>query len=190
MGPRARGPSRPLAVAGILAVGATAIATRRADHDYRRHGRLTRPTAALAWAAYCAHAATFAAALGHERRLPLASTPARLAGGALAATGTGLYLASMRRFPSFAQFSGRSNEQLVTEGIHRYSRNPQNVGYGLVLAGAALAARRPAAVAAAVAFWPLFAIYTRVEERHLARTYGAAYERYRASTPRYLGRPR
>jgi protein-S-isoprenylcysteine O-methyltransferase Ste14 len=77
--------------------------------------------------------------------------------------------------------------QLVVNGLYRYSRNPMYVAASLILLGWA------------VFFWSLYLLiyalaimtcfHVRVvfgEEPWLARLHGEAYERYRATVPRWL----
>lgn len=78
----------------------------------------------------------------------------------------------------------------MTGGPCRHGRNPQAVGWGLFLLGAALAGRYPKALVVVVAFFLTHRAYFPVEERHLERTFGEEYRRYRARTPRYLGLPK
>jgi protein-S-isoprenylcysteine O-methyltransferase Ste14 len=77
---------------------------------------------------------------------------------------------------------------LNTEGPYRYSRNPQYVGYVAMLGGGAvLAGSWMAAVLALVGIvW--FLLAPLAEEPWLHEQYGDAYEEYRRSVPRFLGR--
>lgn len=52
--------------------------------------------------------------------------------------GVVLYVAGMVSFGSLRRASGTLNDQLITKGIYRFSRNPQLLGWGLVLLGTAL----------------------------------------------------
>lgn len=81
-------------------------------------------------------------------------------------------------------------ERLVTAGPYARSRNPMYVGWSLAHLGAGLVtgsgwilAGLPVAAAA---------IHRQVldEETLLADRFGAAFERYRARVPRYVGRAR
>jgi protein-S-isoprenylcysteine O-methyltransferase Ste14 len=75
---------------------------------------------------------------------------------------------------------------LVTRGIFRVSRNP--IFCGMDAAAVAAFLIHPNGFFLACAVWLLVGTHMRVlkEERHLARTYGEEYARYRARTPRYV----
>jgi protein-S-isoprenylcysteine O-methyltransferase Ste14 len=85
--------------------------------------------------------------------------------------------------PSF----GLDKNKLKTTGLYRYSRNPQLVGYGLML------------LSFTVAYfsWPMviwFALYLiissfmiRTEEEFLTLKYGDSYKTYREQVPRIFG---
>ncbi len=78
---------------------------------------------------------------------------------------------------------------LVTEGLYRHSRNPMYVGVLLVLLGEALVFASPLVLGYALAI--LVGFHLRVihyEEPVLRRSFGTAYEDYRARVPRWLGR--
>ena len=75
-------------------------------------------------------------------------------------------------------------------GPYRYSRNPQVVGWGLTLLGAALIGRSFEALLLVVAFLLVHRLHLATEERYLERTFGEEYRRYRAKAPRFLGLPK
>lgn len=101
-----------------------------------------------------------------------------------------MFASGVHAFRSFGQVSGTSNEGLVTQGVYRYSRNPQNVGAWLVLVGVAIGATSGLALLLAGAFLAGTRLYLVIEERHMRRTYGDEWERYARHTPRFLGRAR
>lgn len=78
----------------------------------------------------------------------------------------------------------------VTRGVYRFSRNPQIVGLILAFLGTAVA----------VGSWLLvifvalmgFGAHTRIlaEERACLKQYGASYQAYMDTTPRYFGLPK
>lgn len=183
--------SRPI----ILIVAATVVTaarlTRRVEHDYGSRGRLSPGTSALAYALYLAHAAlTVAVSRRSPRPLRLGREPSVALGSALALSGSLLFGAGVREFRSLEQVSGVETGRLVTTGPYRYSRNPQVVGWGLALLGAALAGRSPGALLLVTAFFLVHRRYFAVEEGHLERVFGEEYRRYRAGTPRLLGLPK
>ncbi len=76
---------------------------------------------------------------------------------------------------------------LVVSGPYRRSRNPMYVGVNLILLG--WAASFPAAALLVYALAVMVAFHLRVllgEEPWLARTHGAAWDRYRADVRRWL----
>jgi len=115
-----------------------------------------------------------------------------VAGGAVAALGAALSGAVVRRFARAGTpvSPTRRATALVTDGPYRYSRNPDYIGQALLLAGSAVACRAWWAhilLPAALAF--VDRVVVPREERQLEEAFGAAYERYAARTPRWLGRP-
>lgn len=160
------------------------------DHGDER--QLSPRSAAVAWAAYVVHAAVVVLAARRScRSFPAGKRAAGVAGLSLVAMGAAMFGAGAARFRSFEQLSGLESGRLVTGGIYRYSRNPQNVGWGLALTGVALAGRSFAALLLVAPFWPLLHIYLVFgEEPHLKRAFGEEYESYRSKVPRYLGAPK
>ena len=78
-------------------------------------------------------------------------------------------------------------KELVVRGLYRYTRNPMYVGVLTVLLGETLwfGSRRLLGYTAAVAL--LFHLFiTLYEEPVLQRSFGDAYQRYRATVPRWL----
>jgi protein-S-isoprenylcysteine O-methyltransferase Ste14 len=82
-------------------------------------------------------------------------------------------------------------EDLVVAGLYRHVRNPMYVGNVLILLGVALASDSWTCVLVAV---PLFlAIYTAIvaaEEQFLAARFGAQYEQFVRTVPRWVPRLR
>ena len=79
---------------------------------------------------------------------------------------------------------------LVVRGLYRFSRNPMYVGVLTILTGWAIGfASRSLA---GYALFMTIVFHLRVvffEEPYLARTHGTAWTQYRASVPRWFGRP-
>lgn len=80
----------------------------------------------------------------------------------------------------------RETTGLVTSGLFAWSRNPTFLGMMAVVVGAFLMA--PTAVTGIVlaAAWVAFSVQIRMEEEHLERMHGPAYEGYRAAVPRWI----
>ena len=81
-------------------------------------------------------------------------------------------------------------DQLITKGAYRFSRNPMYLATLLICVGSGLAA----------ASWPLLIISiiltlclhreALIEERYCLNSYGAVYQDYVTSTPRWIGIPK
>ena len=96
----------------------------------------------------------------------------------------------MSRFAGAEELTGTRNQALLTNGIYRYSRNPQYLGYLLALAGAGLgpSQRRSSGLYRLLA--TVYTVWIPVEEEHLAGLYGQPYTDYARRTCRCLGRRR
>jgi protein-S-isoprenylcysteine O-methyltransferase Ste14 len=159
------------------------------EADLTEHGRLRIPTAAAMSATYATHSAITAIALRDRTvQLRLNPTAASIVGDLLAASGTVLCLAGMRKFTGSSELTGTSNEALVTTGVYRHSRNPQYLGYVLTLTGLALARRSGLALAMTGLLALTYARWIPIEEEHLADTLGQPYNAYRRATRRWWGR--
>jgi protein-S-isoprenylcysteine O-methyltransferase Ste14 len=83
---------------------------------------------------------------------------------------------------------------LMTAGIYRYSRNPNYVGWLLVIFGLCLMGWSSSVWSYLFAAYfvltiPYFHWTIQAEEQFLAAKYGDSYREFLARTPRYLGRP-
>jgi protein-S-isoprenylcysteine O-methyltransferase Ste14 len=149
-----------------------------------RDGAVSRATF---WAAFVAFfgqtACTAFAALRGTWLLPWP----RGVGVAVGLVGAGIYLSGRVRFRSFRLAWGLTTERLVTDGVYRFTRNPQLIGWMLMEFGAAIAGRSGAALVLAALFVPACAVCIRLEERVLLARFGEEYRRFMAGTPRYLG---
>lgn len=104
--------------------------------------------------------------------------------------GLGITFYAMDLFRTFSRWLGNKTPGLATNGLYRYSRNPQFVGYGIFILGFALAWWTPLNVIGLLTYVALAYAVTLVEEEHLTRTYGASYQEYCQHVPRYLGFPK
>ena len=140
---------------------------------------------------YALHAGfTAAAAWRGVWPVPLPRLASVSIGLAMIVVGLGLFFAGVGAFRSLGRISGTRNDDLITTGVYRYSRNPQNTGWGMILVGLALAGRSGLAFTLAVPFWIILHTYLLwVEEPYLRGIFGDAYRSYCKRTPRYLGLP-
>ena len=81
---------------------------------------------------------------------------------------------------------GREDE-LRTDGLYRYTRNPQNVGYALLFATYAVLANSPLVGVLTVEFAAVTVLQVLAEEAWLRDTYGDAYDAYCERVPRFVG---
>ncbi|WP_230534403.1 methyltransferase family protein [Microvirga roseola] len=76
---------------------------------------------------------------------------------------------------------------LVTTGLFAWSRNPTFLGMVAVVLGALLVVPTAVTAVALAAAWIAFSVQIRMEEEHLGRMHGAAYDRYHVMVPRWIG---
>jgi Phospholipid methyltransferase len=79
-----------------------------------------------------------------------------------------------------------ADEGLVTDGLYRYSRNPQYVASILAFFGAALAIGEPHVIILCALAILVYVILPYTEEPWLQRAYGDVYLDYKRRTPRFL----
>lgn len=119
----------------------------------------------------------------------LIETPAAWIGAAPLVAGLALLLGGAGRFRRLGTNIKTFNEPgvLVTEGLFRWTRNPMYLGFLLSLLGVAIL------LGAATAFGPVLMFflvanswYIPFEERAMTAKFGAAYEAYARTTPRWI----
>jgi len=170
-----------------LAGGLIILAVRR---DYGETDRLRRGTVAAVWGLYGLNLALIVISALLEIWPLGTSTPIRwIVGLPLVAGGLAMALLAVASFRSFDLMSGRSTDRLVSGGIYRWSRNPQNVGWALATLGVAWIGGSALGLVQTAIFWALFASYVSIEESFLARTHGDNYRIYAERVPRYFGWP-
>ena len=172
----------------LLALVDFAYVVRRARREWNRGDELSRATAHWITSVYVLTGALLVLAVVW-RPSPLA-VPWGLAlvlGGALVIAGTALARPGFRRFAGVEQLWGVERGGLITDGIYRFSRNPQYTGIGVALVGAGFAARSGLALIVVCGYWLAIRIWLVAEEEHLERAFGPEYREYRARAPRFLG---
>jgi protein-S-isoprenylcysteine O-methyltransferase Ste14 len=174
----------------LLVLGVGRSCQVRVQREYTEGGLLSLGTVWLVWILYALQIALVAApAIGAWGSLPGPPRLWRTLASLLVAVGLAFGAWGAASFRSLRRMNGRDTSELITDGAYRYSRNPQNVGIGVALVGAALLGPSSVALAAAVLFWVMFRSYVPIEERFLESTYGERYRTYRASSHRFFGLP-
>jgi protein-S-isoprenylcysteine O-methyltransferase Ste14 len=167
----------------IAAVPLTVLGLWWTRRDYRRLGRLSVPAfVALLVMFFVPHLALHA---GIDYRMP--STGARWVGLGIGALGLGLCVRGIAVFRSVRKVFCFDHGTLTATGPYRWSRNPQYVGWGLFIVGFAIAGWTRACIIPLVLYAIIVHVMVRVEEEHLTRVFGAAYEEFRRRVPRYVG---
>jgi protein-S-isoprenylcysteine O-methyltransferase Ste14 len=118
----------------------------------------------------------------------------RLAGIPLMAAGAAVLFACIEDFAR----KGRGTlapvdppRKLVAVGLYRYVRNPMYVGVVVTLIGEALFFESRSIGIYAAAAWLVFHLFVVLyEEPHLEGAFGAEYEKYRNTVPRWIPRLR
>ncbi|MDQ1901949.1 MULTISPECIES: isoprenylcysteine carboxylmethyltransferase family protein [unclassified Paracoccus (in: a-proteobacteria)] len=112
-----------------------------------------------------------------------------VAGVLLAVTGAMLAFAAQMSMGASWRVGVRQGESgaLVTGGLFRFSRNPTFVGQAMLLMGIALAIPSLPGLLAVLLFITSASVQIRTEERVLLAAHGAAYRRWSAQVPRWIG---
>jgi protein-S-isoprenylcysteine O-methyltransferase Ste14 len=177
----------PLA-AGVIAGGLLLLAFyvfARVRSDYRARGLLTRPVAVLQTGYFCIYA--LCSYLFLDSRFTAVASTGVLLGFAvlLMIAGLAIVLLSM---PFLGRRSfGAEVGQLYTNGIYRFSRNPQLIGSFSFITGYALLWPSWTGALWAALWLPISYLMVRAEEEHLRSVFGQDYEQYCRRTPRYIG---
>jgi protein-S-isoprenylcysteine O-methyltransferase Ste14 len=160
----------------------------RVQRDYQVHKDLTSATVTAVWLLYFLHFAVELYA-AWNRYLPfnVVEPLAIVIGLLLVLAGMVIYVVGILHLRSIRRMSGLDTSRLVTTGIYQWSRNPQNVGWALVLIGIGLISRSGLAIIMALLFCGLFRLYIPIEEQYLESVYGDKYREYKMSSHRYFG---
>lgn len=81
---------------------------------------------------------------------------------------------------------GLDKNQLRTSGIYKYSRNPQLVGYGIIILVLALLLFSWYALGWFAQYLVMSFLMIKSEEEYLGMKYGEEYERYKSIVPRVI----
>lgn len=166
--------------------GLSGLASLRARWEVPGSGRVSTATFLILFAGFVgAGVCTVLAAMAAAWTLPMTITLSRTCGLIVGMGGIALIVASRMHF-TFRRAWGLDFDKLVTQGVYRYSRNPQVVGWFLLYAGIAMYGRSGAALLIAGMFLLTFVPWILAEERALERRFGDEYRRYREQTRRFF----
>ena len=112
--------------------------------------------------------------------------PKNPVGGVFMLIGIIICIAGIWAFHSMTKVTGRETNRLIVRGIYRWSRNPQYLGYGVVIIGAVIGYWSATAWLALIAYALLVYATVRIEEEHLTQAFGEEYQEYCRQVPRFL----
>ena len=173
----------------LLLFALTAVALAQVRREFARERTLAATSGVLVWFIYLGLTALVSYYAWRSLwALPITQPLLTVVGTLLSLLGALLFGLAVYQFRSLSRMSGQREDDLITGGVYRTSRNPQNVGWLLFLLGVSLLGGSAAGVALTLAFWLILHIYlVTVEEPHLREVFGERYRRYISATPRYLG---
>lgn len=114
--------------------------------------------------------------------------PDNWVGGFMSMLGIVVCAVAMINFRSMTRLTGRQSDHLVVRGLYQFSRNPQYIGYGLLILGFVIGHWSSTAWLAFASYLLLVGVTIWIEEQHLENQYGEAYRRYRQRVPRFIGK--
>ena len=114
----------------------------------------------------------------------------RFTGFLVGMLGDGIFLLSVLCMKDSwrAGIPAEDKTELVTTGIYRFSRNPAFLGFDLMYIGVLLLYGNLLTLGFSVFAIVMLHLQILQEERNLANTFGADYEKYKKQVFRYLGR--
>ncbi|NOY75746.1 MAG: DUF1295 domain-containing protein [Kiritimatiellaeota bacterium] len=123
--------------------------------------------------------------------IPINNTFALIGGLIIFIIGLILLLMGMIEFRFLHRSTGQDVSNLIISGIYLWSRNPQFVGWVLMLLGISIAGQSGFALFLTVMFMIILHLYTiLLEEPYLERLYEEEYCQYKSNSPRYIGIPK
>lgn len=110
----------------------------------------------------------------------------RIIGVVLSVVGMGFSLSALLEL-GWMESSGREGE-LRTNGIYRYTRNPQSVGFIPFVIGTILVTNSRKLLVHGILTILIYTLFPFAEEPWLREQYGQCYEEYCEQTPRFVDR--
>jgi len=177
-----------LTITGLFFLFFTVFSLWFLRREYRLRKKLT-------WAGSIVHVAMFAVhgmfcslLVWGPETMPAMGAGAGL-GIALMLVGLGVTIYAMDLFRRFSRWLGSDTPGLTTNGLYRFSRNPQFVGYGLFILGFYIVWWGALALIGIFSYVALAYAVARMEEEHLTLVYGQSYLDYGKQVPRFFGWP-
>jgi protein-S-isoprenylcysteine O-methyltransferase Ste14 len=175
-------------MAGLAFLIAGAIILPIVRRDYLKRGELSHFVALLQLALWFLFHVFLALTVFGDLWPPMEAYALKYpAGGMLMLIGVLICIAGMGAFRSMTKVTGRETNRLIIRGVYRWSRNPQYVGYGLVILGVVIGYWSSTAWLAFIAYVLLVYATVRIEEEHLTQAFGEEYHKYCRQVPRFLG---
>lgn len=169
------------------------LVLHRIERDYANYGLLRDLTAMLQLSVFILHL-LFVLLSFKSPDWPFSWPPlspaywAWIAGLILMISGGFILSSACKTFGTIDRVLGRRVTVLKKEGLYRWSRNPQVVGYGMILLGIAFAWFTDYTLIAVILYAPVAHRLVLIEEAHLSRIFKEKYSQYQEETARYFGR--
>lgn len=161
----------------------------RVRKDYKELGLLRKSTSNLEVVMFFLHGCLMGLSYGFEIEMPPSSpySAVVILGVVLALIGMANLVSALQVFGPFWRMLGLDVKGLQQSGIYQRTRNPQLVGYWLMLAAIPIVWPSWYAWAGALLYWPMAHRMVMIEEEHLTAQFGEEYLEYCRQTPRYIG---
>ena len=188
----------------ISLIAISAMVFHKVRRDYVEQGKLTKLSSFLQVIVFVLHAQLFTCSywdlslIKADEYLSVSywlknapefssSFTSLIFGSCLAVTGILILGLGFKGFESFARIDGQRVDKLISEGIYRFTRNPQIIGYGLIVLSVPFIWNSLLALIAALVYWVGTRKMILVEEGHLHRVFDQEYGEYCKRSPRYFG---
>jgi protein-S-isoprenylcysteine O-methyltransferase Ste14 len=161
----------------------------RVRRDYSQLGRLRKSTSNLEVVMFFLHGCLMGLSYGADGGWPPTSpySSVMVLGVGLALIGLAQLVFALCVFGPFWRMLGLTVEGLKQSGIYRRTRNPQLIGYWLMILAIPLVWPSWYALLGALLYWPMAHRMVLIEEVHMQAVFGEEYSQYCRQTPRYLG---
>lgn len=171
----------------VLYLTLTPLILWKLYYDYRNLGRLTAIGGVLHVAVYSIHGMFMGFCLwGGWTARPIMWNFQTVMGIFISAGGLVLTIAGMNFFRSMRKHTGLEPGQLDTSGLYSWSRNPQFIGYGILLGGLSIIWYNQWIWAGLASYFLLAYAAVLIEEVHLLSIFGDPYRDYCSKVPRFF----